>query len=233
MMRDSMLRPWILGNESITPKNFYSHSDLKLEFGGFLGIDGYVELFEANKFDCGSLKESWNRTREYIENAYEILGRKLEDKEVDLDREEKYMILQKQGMPPFASYNIYIITIYNEIEERVVYIGKTDAKGNRFANGHLAALKLHNPIYAEYKKRVYFGTVVFIDENKDYLPLEYIRPLEKARNLLSSVEKVLIQYFKPELNIQDMHSELSMRPFQIHIQNFTDKSPFLNDIYAC
>ena len=46
----------------------------------------------------------------------------------DLDREEKWWVLQEIGEPPFGCYNIYFITIYNEKEEKLVYIGKTDSK---------------------------------------------------------------------------------------------------------
>ena len=35
-------------------------------------------------------------------------------------------LLQEIGEPPFGCYNIYFITIYNEHEEKLVYIGKTD-----------------------------------------------------------------------------------------------------------
>ena len=69
-------------------------------------------------------------------------------------------MLQEIGEPPFGCYNIYFITIYNEHEEKLVYIGKTDSKKSRFSNGHLAALKLHNPIYNGYNKRVYWNGYV-------------------------------------------------------------------------
>ena len=50
-------------------------------------------------------------------------------------------------------------------EEKLVYIGKTDSKSSRFSNGHLVALKLHNPRYQKYYKRVYFGTIMFLNKN--------------------------------------------------------------------
>lgn len=236
-MRESMLEPWLKGNESITPKNFYIDSKPNFELGAFLGIYEYIELYKSYEIDSGNLEESWTKTQEYIKKAFSIINEDLEEllenNEVDisLDNEEKYIILKELGDPPLCSYNIYIITIYNDTEEKIVYIGKTDSKNSRFQNGHLAALKLHNPKYGEYKKRVYFGTIVFLN-TKDYLPLEYIRPLEYARTLLGYTESILINHFKPELNTLLINSNIKIPTIQIHIQNFTDTSPFLNDIFA-
>jgi hypothetical protein len=231
-MRQKMLEPWLKGNESITPRNFISNNSPCFEFGAYIGIDEYTEMYKANEFDSGNLQTSWNETREYIEQALAIVNRNLDDVEDDLylDNEEKWRILEKLGEPPLCSYNIYIISIYNETEEKVVYIGKTDAKNSRFSNGHLAALKLHNPIYDGYKKRVYFGTLMFLDKKKNYLPLEYVAPLEESKKILGYSEAILINYFKPELNIQMLNIEnIPIRPV-FQIQNFTDTTPFLNNV---
>ncbi|NFT08363.1 hypothetical protein FDF26_15085 [Clostridium botulinum] len=232
-MKERMLEPWLKGNESITPKNFFESNSPCYELGAFLGIDEYIELYKANEFDSGNLNTSWNETREYIEKALEIVNRDLDDdNDFDLDNEEKWMILNELGEPPLCSYNIYIITIYNATEEKVVYIGKTDSKQSRFSNGHLAALKLHNSKYNNYNKRVYFGTVMFLDRYHNYLPLEYITPLSDAKKILSYTESILIRYFKPELNKQMVHKGCIPIHTIFHIQNFTDTAPFLNDIFV-
>ena len=122
-----------------------------------------------------------------------------------LAEDEREEILEKLGEPPESSYNIYLITIYDDIGfEKVVYVGKTDGKKSRFQNGHLAALKLHNPKYKAYDKRVYFGTITFIADNEkqDYLPLECFSSKDDIKRFLSDVEKFLIRYFNCELNIQ-------------------------------
>lgn len=202
-MRERMLQPWLKGNESITPENFILNNEPHFELGAFIGIDEYVELYKANEFESGNLKTSWNQTRKYIQEALEIVNVDLDEiSDVSLDNEEKKRILDKLVEPPLCSYNIYFITVHNEVEEKIVYIGKTDVKNSRFSNGHLAALKLHNAIYNSYKKRVYFGTILFLDKEKNYLPLEYITPLNVAKKILSDTEAILISYFKPELNKQ-------------------------------
>jgi hypothetical protein len=228
-----MLEPWLKGNESITPMNFASNNSPCFELGAYIGLDEYVELYKANEFDSGNLQTSWSETREYIEQALAIVNRDLDNDDFYLDNEEKWYILKKLGEPPLCSYNIYIITIYNETEEKIVYIGKTDAKNSRFSNGHLAALKLHNPIYDKYKKRVYFGTLMFLDKKNNYLPLEYITPLEEAKRILGYSEAILIHYFKPELNVQMINIETIPITTVFHIQNFTDTAPFLNDVFVC
>ena len=126
-------------------------------------------------------------------------------------------------------YNIYFITIYNEYEEKLVYIGKTDSKSSRFSNGHLVALKLHNPRYQKYYKRVYFGTIMFLSEEKEYIPLEFIRPYKDAAKYLAGMEGILIERLKPELNVKhEAFSDLEGLSV-IHIQNFTEKTEFFND----
>lgn len=225
-MRIKLLDPWIRGNNSITPENFFKDNSPDFEMGMFLSLDESIDLYLAHKFDSGNLTESWKKTREYVEESYELIGREydLNDDNFDwtLDNEERYMILDGLGEPPLASYNIYMISIVNpqQNEEKVVYIGKTNSKDSRFANGHLAALKLHNPCYNNYQKKVYFGTLVFITEHRDYLPLEFISSLEEAKDILDKVEKMLISHFQPELNSISLKYNKSPLDTIIIIENF-------------
>lgn len=237
-MRSSMLTSWLMGNESITPRNFFEKSIIDLQLGIFLSLDEYVELYKACDFDSGNLEESWIATRSYIKKAFSLINEDIDEilatgyENNSLDNEEKYTILNTLGNPPLCSYNIYMVTIYNEDDERLVYIGKTNSKKSRFINGHSVALKLHNPKYSKYKKRVYFGTLVFLDKNKQYKPLEYVFPIEDAKKLLDYCESMLIRHFKPELNKQLVNSEKYIPSMNLHIQNFTDTSPFMNDIFV-
>ncbi len=126
-MKNQPLKPWIKGNESITPNNFFSNALPNLEYGAWISLDIAVELYKANTIDTGYLKKSWNEHHEYIEQVCLLTGID-EENGYDLDREEKWWVLQEIGEPPFGCYNIYFITIYNEHEEKLVYIGKTDSK---------------------------------------------------------------------------------------------------------
>lgn len=228
-MRFQPLIPWLRGNESITAANFLANNEPCFESGGFIALDLVTELYLADTIDTSYLYESWNKNRKYIQDVYEFLdARKLKDI-LYLDNEDKYSILEKLGEPPTCCYNLYFITIYNDHTEKLVYIGKTDSKTSRFANGHRAALKLHNPLYSEFKKRIYFGTLIFLSGDKNYIPLEFIDPFKKANKYLDDIEALLIEHFKPELNIKLEKRHYIEDLSVMHIQNLTDKSTFLND----
>lgn len=47
---------------------------------------------------------------------------------------------------------------------------------------------------------IYFGTVVSLNNKRKSMPLEFIRPGEDAKNLLSNLEAGLIYVLKHELN---------------------------------
>ncbi len=193
-------------------------------------MDIATDLYLANTIDTGNLYDSWHKNRDYIEKACYITGASSEN-DYDLDNEEKWIILNELGEPPLCCYNLYFITIYNTEEEKLVYIGKTDSRKSRFSNGHLAALKLHNPKFNQYYKRVYFGTLMFLSKDREYIPLEFITPFEKAKKYLSEIEALLIDWFNPELNVKS-ESIGSMKYIStVHIQNFSQVSNFLHDYF--
>lgn len=225
------LKPWVMGNGSVTPVNFYGKQKPDVEMGAFVSLDVAVDLYLANTVETGNLKESWNLNKAYIEKACEIASVS-EENGYDLDNEEKRWILDELGQPPECCYNLYFITVYNEEEERLVYIGKTDSKKSRFANGHLAALKLHNPIYKGYDKRIYFGTVMFLSKSKEYVPLEFITPYHLAEKYLGEMEAFLIDRLSPELNSRGERIGELYDLSVVHIQNFSNVSGFLHDYFV-
>lgn len=227
-MKFRPLSPWITGNSSVTPINFYIDNKPDLSKGAFVALDVAVDLHLAHTIITGTLKNSWNANQTYIKKAC-IIANTGEENDFDLDSEEKLMILNELGEPPESSYNLYFITVYNQSEERIVYIGKTDAKNGRFTNGHLAALKLHDPRYSFYQKRVYFGTITLLSENMAYIPLEFVTPYEDAKKYLNGAEAFLIACLKPELNERREKIGIFENAHQIHIQNFSGVSDFMKD----
>lgn len=135
-MKFQPLKPWVMGNESISRMNFYMNEEPSKERGAFLGLDEVAELFKANLIDTGNLEDLWRANEEYIIKACEIAQynsiQEAKQCWFELDKEEKYWILNELGEPPYSSYNIYIITIYDDLQEKVVYIWKTDSKEIRF-----------------------------------------------------------------------------------------------------
>ena len=232
-MKFQPLKPWVKGNESVTPINFYGNLKPCFEMGAFIALDIAVDLYLANTIDTGNLFYSWHKNKEYIERACEIADVN-EDNNYDLDHEEKAWILEELGEPPECCYNIYFKTVYDDTDEKLVYVGKTDSKKGRFVNGHLAALKLHSPKYNMLNKRIYFGTIIFLSKDKEYIPLEFIIPYRESNNFLCEMEALLISHFNPELNVKREHVG-KMKRLTVHIQNFSDVSDFLDDymVYGC
>ena len=177
-----------------------------------------------------SLEKTWQNVNEYIDSALEIIN---SDEPLWLDNEEVVMIKDALGEPPTFCYPIYIFSAGDNEKERPVYIGKTSSSSARFSNGHIVCTKLHHPQYEGMSKRLYLGTVVLLATDKEYQPLEWIRPYEKAIETLNSVEAQLIYNLKPELNIQHKNKNNVTIPITpLHIQNFTGQTNFLND-YMC
>lgn len=194
----------------------------------FLALEECWPLYIANELKWESLDKSIQETDVFLDNASELisgLGGGW------LDSEEKYMIESSEDcVPPTPCLPIYIVTIKNETEERVVYIGKTSAS-NRFSNGHSVALKLHNPKYNGFEKRLYRCSVWF-NINNEYACLEWLKPNTIPSKVLDSIESHLIWCAQPELNIGKKNRNYSKWCFFIHIQNFTGKSSLLNDVFA-
>ena len=232
-MKFQPLEPWVKGNQSVTPVNVYGKLEPSIEMSAFIALDVATDLHLANTIDSGNLYDSWNKHKDYIEKACELANIDINDPDnsFDLDNEEKYWILNELGESPFCCYNLYFITIFNDKEEKLVYIGKTDSRKGRFSNGHSVALKLHNPIFNEYNKRIYFGTITFLSDKKDYIPLEFIKPYEEAKKYLGEMEALLISWFKPTLNIRK-EKVGTLYNLNVHIQNFSEVSDFLHDYFV-
>lgn len=225
------LRPWLKGNNSITPANFYEKYNPDLHSTVFIALDLVVPLHLAHQVDTGNTEDVREKNIDYIHKALKIAIIDEEDCGMPLAEDEREEILQALKEPPESSYNIYLITIFDDSGfEKVVYVGRTDSDTSRFQSGHKAALKLHDPKYKAYDKRVYFGTITFLADNEKqtYLPLECFSSKDDRKRLLSNIEKALIKHFDCELNIQKPSPEI-VSEATIHIQNFTNVSKFLDD----
>lgn len=197
-------------------------------------------MHEAAQIPTQSIVKSWNETQTYIKEMIEYLEVEWNQKtkvtgsyyEFCFGNEVLHHLYEESGNPPEECSPIYIITTGNNKAEEIVYIGQTSSESNRFKGGHLAALKLHHPDYSGFEKRVYFATIMLLTKSKEYIPLEYVYPLEKAKFILSKIEAGLIYHFQPALNIQHKSKENYKISSQIHIQNFTEHSIFLDNQFV-
>ena len=229
----SPFSPW-LDRKQPLPNRFLKkgHVDPIPERGSnwdcFLALEECWPLYIANELKWESLDKSIHDTEVFLDTVFKLIP-DLDGEE--LDSEEKYMIeSNKECVPPAPCLPIYIITIKNKMEERVVYIGKTSAS-NRFANGHSAALKLHDPKYNGFEKRLYRCSVWFYINN-EYVCLEWLKPNTIPSEVLDCIESHLIWCAQPELNVDKKNENYSKWCFFIHIQNFTGESSLLNDVFA-
>lgn len=218
------LSSWLNGPHRL-PERFYKigyQDQIEDDWSVFITIQEMAPLFEANQMNWISLKEARNNTEEYLNDVSEIINGSIC---VLVDPKKVELIKSRLGEPPLPSLPLYLISVAKNDEEEVVYVGKT-ANKNRFSGGHRAALKLHNPKYDGYQKRVYRATV-WMHDNSDYISLDWVQPEKLANELLDSIESHLIYSFQPALNTAKKKSDHSKWNFYIHIQNL--ESGFLND----
>lgn len=216
----------------------YRLKDINSEFGCFIGIDMCFPLHKVLEMEAQSLEGTWNEVNDYVANAFRIvtdqyreeLGIEEAGKLRDVDREIMHEIEYQLKKPPTACYPIYFISVGDGTEERLVYIGKTSSKTHRFSSGHSAALKLHAPEYEGLPKHVYFGTVVFLDHENEYMPLEFIQPIEDAKNLLTNLEAGLIYVLKPELNTTYLNKNHAIFDMLVNIENHSSRSNLLKNM---
>ncbi|MCS0005377.1 GIY-YIG nuclease family protein, partial [Vibrio parahaemolyticus] len=172
--------------------------------GSFLVLQSVHALHETVYLPPQSLEQAWKANQEYI--ASKCLTQ-----------------------PPLACYPIYLMTVGENKDERLVYIGKTSSKSSRFSAGHAAISKLHHPKYDGLTKRVYLCCAVFINKARGTFPIEWIQPYEKAELLLKSFEAYLIYWTKPELNTQHIATEPDFDFSPIQAQNITGHNEFWHE----
>ncbi|HDR7869742.1 TPA: hypothetical protein QCY24_003445 [Bacillus wiedmannii] len=225
---------WLNKRKELPHYKFLKEAQPNIELGYFLALDICVPLHEIKNIDNEIFKEAWRKNYAYLEEAYEIVEGYEEpyitsEYFIDIDNEIAYEIEYRLGKPPAPAYPIYIVTVGTGEEEKVVYIGKTSINAkSRFNGGHSVALKLHSPKYEGLKKNVYVGSIMFLTENKEYLPLEWIYPYETSSKVLDNIESGLIYYFSPELNWQKKRMNYSNMDININVENHTRITSFLH-----
>lgn len=191
----------------------------------WLMIEEQMHLHEVDNAVWISLSENTARTRTYVANAIKVLG---SDQVEEIG--DKEMVIDQLGEPPPQSLPIYILTTKSSSNESIVYIGKTTAS-NRFAGGHRAALRLHDPKYKDCEKIVYRCSITILVDD-DHVALEWVDPLAVAEQILDDVESHLIYHFKPQLNTQKKKNNRATHQISIHIQNLVEdlrSGSFLNN----
>lgn len=194
------------------------------EWSVSVALDEAVPLHSIAEAKWKSLAETRRATDTYLKQA---------DVLIDgiwggtLDSEERDLILSTLGEPPVFCLPIYLVSVGQGEDERVVYIGKTSSS-TRFTNGHRVGLKLHHPEYAQLVKTVYRCSVLLYVHD-EYVALEWVQPEALAEKILDRVESVLIYALQPELNVAKRRRPNLDKPIEIHVQNYA-QSELLDDL---
>lgn len=201
-------------------KSYINIDDIQADFelGGFLIFDNVIPIYQAIDLEAESLDLSWQKTNDYLEKAFDIINEEYPQK-ISLDKEEARMILDELDKAPKIMHPIYIMTVEKDNKEEIVYIGQTSSSKSRFKGGHSAISKLHLPKFEGFTKKLYQCGILLLNEDNELVPLEWIKPLDKAKELLNSIEAQLIFHFQPELNILLKKNNNTTKYIQLHLQN--------------
>lgn len=225
--RFSFFEPWLKGTYQMPDFLDLTQALPNLNEGVWLGINRCMALHQVNDNDLFVFDDAWRDYNNYYRKAVRMA---LDYKPGNtLDHEDRYNILRRLGPPPPVCYPIYIITCRQGEKEELIYIGKTASKHSRFAGGHSAALKLHDPRYKDCEKLIYQAQVMTFNTRHAYLPLELIGDKHTGDKILNDVESILIFYYQPELNSKKKENCCAENDFTIHIQNFGSEGRFLKD----
>jgi len=221
------LGAWVNRNLPISSR-FYEPNHIdepKDDWSVWLSIEEVAPLHLVMDMNWQSLKDSRLLTKQYLERVSDLISG-LEGGW--LDGEEQEWIKEELGDPPNPSLPIYLVTCCDGNDEKVVYVGKTK-NTSRFSGGHAVALKLQNPAYNHFTKKIYRAGIWFHDDD-EYIALDWIQPAGLSFDLLDSIESHLIYQLQPELNTSKKGKPCSKWDFYMHIQNFLD-GKFLNDTF--
>lgn len=228
----SFLSTWLNGFETLETLLNGARLTPDLEFGAWIALEEVYFAHNALGIKSQSLPQSWLNTEAYVQNALKLVVHE-EDERPELlriEHEDRADIICELGKPPLPCLPLYIFSVDDGKNEVPVYIGKTNSQSGRFSGGHKACVKLLDPKYSNCVKRIYMCQVVFLSEvGGEYLPLEWVRPHEKAAALLDHAESFLIHRFQPEFNVYKKQKKTSKLEIDYVVVNYSDRDSFLED----
>lgn len=210
---------WLTSERFYLKSPFYMACEDHSWYDFWIGFDAVVPLHEAADFPLVSFEKSRSDCFDYLSGACEILGRNMPKWSPDKGKQSQ--ILAQLGPPPVNAYTIYVIsTRCSDTQvEKVVYIGKTNSKSHRFRGGHAAISKLHAPEFEGMQKAIYFGCLIGINHDGNYVPIDWVDADAGRDQILSDVEAQLIFHLKPRLNTVGKDKCGANQRVPLHVQN--------------
>jgi hypothetical protein len=218
------LTAWVYGGNMYVKSFSHYEGEIILPESIFVSIDTFYHLHEAPRVPLKSLEQSWDDTKTYILRTRALLGRPHAGWSLSDDDRKK--VLASIGEPPGPAWPLYVIAVGDYPDERIVYIGKTNAQTHRFTTGHSAITALHDPKYYGMTKRLYLATVTLMSDEGNYVPLEWLHPKGLRNSIWSDVEAQMIYHFQPELNRKLKERDHSKNPVGIAFHNYSGTKSF-------
>lgn len=231
-LNSSPLTRWLNGAENLTSYVTQDRFIFKNDNGNFLAIEKRLPIHRSAEVPAQSLENSWFETHSYLSQAMKLIHKDVSEKPEDvfIDNEDRRRILYELGEPPKPCLPIYMFSIADDINEKILYIGKTDSNKARFTSGHHILTKMLDPKYDSYAKYLYLCSVMLLNDDGEYLPLEWVKPYSLAAQILDDYESQLIFNLQPELNIKKRNTDCAINPLIIQIVNYSKESQILNDV---
>lgn len=212
------LDQWMNGKQYFKIFDYYEDDTFAPEFI-FVHLDHYFPAFEAPTIKAQPFEKSWALTKEYVANVCHHFGKTHAG--WGPNSSDRKAAIKKFGDPPLQAYPLYFITIHKNNQEKLVYIGRTNSKKNRFTGGHAAFTKLLNPKFNGWKKRIYMAGVTVLTYEDHYIPLEWLHPRAFTKRLWKSIESQLIYHFQPELNYHLKATDKCEWPADLIVNNYS------------
>lgn len=220
------LTAWLYAEWYVKSRGHYE-GEVILPSQVFVSLDALFEVHEAAQLPLKTLEQSWKDTQQYLSRACEILNRDSPRRITSVEDRKK--VLAALGKPPTPAWPLYFLTVGDGADEKIVYIGKTNAQTHRFSSGHRAITALLRPEYRALKSRLYLAAITLYSDEDNYVPLEWLHPKGLRDSIWSDLEVQLIFYFQPALNTGLKMKDRSKRPVFIAVHNYTGTGNFDDD----
>jgi len=218
------LDAWVHGTQFYMKSFEFYEQDVHVPENVFVGLDAVFEVHESPQAPLKTLEKSWLDTKNYVSAACQLLDRPRPGHA--LSESERQLVVAKFGEPPGPAWPLYLFAVGDAEDERVVYIGKTDARTHRFYAGHSAITALHRPEYRGLQTRLYLATLTIYSDEGHYMPLEWVHPQSLRNMIWSDAEAQLIYFFQPELNSALKTTDNSRMPTNLTLHNYTGTKNF-------
>jgi hypothetical protein len=218
------LTGWVHGKGAFVKSAFHYENEAFIPQLTFVALEAVFDVHEAPDLPLKTLEQSWLDTKKYLTSACNLIGSPKAGH--PLNTSEKKLVISTLGEPPTPAWPLYFFSVGDHPDETIVYIGKTNSGTHRFASGHKAITLLHHPKFNGLTKRLYLATVTIVDDEDNYIPLDWLHPKDLRDTIYSDIEAQLIFHFQPEFNSDLKSKDASKKPLPLTLHNHSGTHSF-------